>query len=213
MYLTVITDRARDCNTIIAQEGWWRGLQRIVKEVLPLPFRRIEHVVVARLLTEPIIVPQPRLPITIRLATIADLKRFDGVATFSEIKTYAKRFARGHICFIALHQDQLIGYNWATTEVDPELEGASVRLRPGDVYISYAFTVPAYRGQGVVPALAACRLRYLQEMGYQRAIAIVDVKNHAALAAGRKVGYQEIGRATFRRILWWRTFRYHNGDS
>jgi ribosomal protein S18 acetylase RimI-like enzyme len=211
--LTVIVDRVRDCNVIIAQEGWWRGLLRIVKEFLALPFQRIEYVVRARPLTEPILVPQPRLPITIRLATMADLDKFDGAATFSEIKAYAKRFARGHICFIALYQDRLVGYNWAATEVDLELERAAVRLQPGDAYSGYAFTVPAYRGQGIVPALAAHRFRYLQEIGCQRAIAIVDVKNHAALAAGRKVGYQEIGRATYRRILWWRTFRYHNSDS
>ena len=211
--LTAITDRVRDCNAIIAQEGSWRGLGRIVKEVLPLPFRSIEYVVVAQLLTEPIIVPQPRLPITIRLATIADLDRFDGIATFSEIKAYVKRFARGHICFIALHQDQLVGYNWVTPEVDPELEGAPVRLQPGDAYVGYAFMVPAYRGQGIMPALIAHRSRYLQERGYQRVIAIADVKNQAVLATCRKVGYREIDRATFQRILWWRTFRYHGSNS
>lgn len=211
--LTVITDRARDCNAIIAQEGWWCGLQRIVKEVLPLPLRRIDYLVLVRSLTEPIVIPQPRLPITIRLATPADLDKFDGVATFSEIKAYAKRFTRGHICFIALYQNRLVGYNWAAAEVDTELEGAPVRLQPGDAYAGYVFTVPAYRGQGIGPALSARRFRYLQERGYQRVIAIVDVNNQAELAVCRKVGYQEIDRATFRRILWWRTFCYHNSDS
>lgn len=211
--LTAITDRARDCAAIIAQEGWRLGLRRIVKEVLPLPFRCIEYMIAARLLTEPIVIPQPRLPVTIRLATPVDLEKFDGVATFSEIKAYAKRFARGHICFIALYQDRLVGYNWAATEVDPKLEGALVRIQPGDVYVGYAFTVPAYRGQRIGSALSAHRLRYLQEKGYRRMIAIADVRNQAALVLTRKLGYQEIDRATFRRILWWRTFRYHSGES
>jgi ribosomal protein S18 acetylase RimI-like enzyme len=210
--LTTITDRARDCTAVIAQEGWRRGLQRVVKEVLPLPFRRIEYVITARLLTEPIAIPQPRLPVTIRLATPADLDKFNGVATFSELKAYAKRFARGHICFVALYQDKLVGYNWAAAEVDPELEGAPVRLQPGDAYVGYAFTAPAYRGQRIAPAMSAHRLRYLQEKGYRRAIAIVDVKNKAAQTIHRRVGYQEVDRATFQRILWWRTFRYHSDE-
>jgi len=210
--LTMIIDRARDCNVIITQQGWRRGLQRIVKEVLPLPFRRIEYVVTARLLTAPIIIPQPRIPVTIRLATPADLDKFNGIATFSEIRAYAERFTRGHICFIALYQDELVGYNWATAKVDPKLEGAPVRLQPGDAYVGYAFTAPAYRGQGIGPALSAHRLRHFQEKSYQRMIVIVDVNNQAARVIGRKVGYQEINRATYRRILWRRKFRYHHYD-
>jgi GNAT superfamily N-acetyltransferase len=212
-FLTAITDRVKDCNTIIAQEGLRRGLQRIVKEVLPLPLRRIEYVVRARLLTESPVIPTPRIPVTIRLATIADLNKFKGVATFSEIKAYAKRFARGHFCFMALYRDRLVAYTWAAVEVDPKLEGAAVRLKPGDAYIGFIFTVPAYRGQGIAPVLAAYRSHYLKELGYQRTIGIVDMKNHAALELGRKLGNQTIGRATFQRILWWRTFRYHDSES
>ena len=106
------------------------------------------------------------------------------------------------VCFIALYRDGLVGYTWAAVEVDPKLEGAAVRLQPGDAYIGFVFTVPAYRGQGVAPALAAHRSLYLKEIDYQRTIGIVDVKNHAALELGRKLGNQTIGRATFRRIFW-----------
>lgn len=213
-FLTVITDRARDCRIILARDGVWHGLQCIVKEVLPLPFRHIDYLIMAQVLSEPIVIPQPHLPIAVRIATIADLERFKDIATFSEIKSYSKRFAQGHICHIALHQGRLVGYNWTVTEMDPELEGGiSICLQPGDAYLSYSFVAPAYRGQGIAPTLGAHRLRYLQEMGYQRVIALMEVKNHAVLAVARKLGYQEIGRATFQRILWRRTFRYYNGIS
>ena len=83
-----------------------------------------------------------------------------------------------------------------------------MKLDPGDVLCTDASTASAYRGQGVQTALTLARLRLFRDLGYRRALATIEVRNHLSLAVWRKVGAQAIGRMTFFRIGPWRRVRY-----
>ena len=51
----------------------------------------------------------------------------------------------------------------------------------------------------------------MQERGFKRAVAIVAVDNIPSLKFVTKIGYREADRLSFRRILFKRDYRYHNG--
>ncbi|MCR4405525.1 MAG: GNAT family N-acetyltransferase [Anaerolineae bacterium] len=200
-----------DWKEKIQREGW-RGASRWLIEVLALlPYRHIEYIVFVRSLREPLPVVTPRLPVTLRPATEADLTRFQGLVPPSEIRYFSQRLAHARHCFLALDGEQLAAYCWATTQVESHVDNLELKLQPGDVYVDDAFTVPAYRRQGIQTAVHLYRLQYMKDRGCQRAILIVSEDNVASQQLVRKLGYQEIDRLSFRRILWKRIYHYHSG--
>lgn len=194
------------------QRGDWRGASRWLIEIFAsLPYRHIEYIVFARSLLEPLPTATPRLPVTLRLAMKADLVRFQGLVLPSEISYFSQRLDHGRYCFLALDGEHLAGYCWATTQVEPHVDNLELKLQPGDVYVDDAFTAPAYRRQGIQTAVHLYRLRYMKDLGCQRAILIVSEDNVASQQLVRKLGYQEIDRLSFRRILWKRIYHYRSG--
>lgn len=192
-----------------AQRDSWRQTGRwLVKTLISLPYCHIEYTVFARSLLEPWPIVEPRLPVTFRLATKADLARFRGLVLPSELRRFARRLAHGRYCFLALDGGNLAAYCWATSQVDLATDNLQMRLLPGNVYGDDAYTVPAYRRQGIQAALLAYRFQYMKELGAQRLLAIVDVNNLAGQKMVRKLGYQEVDHLTFRRVLWKRNFHY-----
>lgn len=178
-----------DWREKIQREGW-QGAGRWLIEILALlPYRHVEYIVFARSLLEPLPVVTPRLPVTLRPATEADLARFRGLIPPSEIRYFSQRLARGRHCFLALDGEQLAAYCWATTQVDPCVDNLELKLQPGDVYADDAFTAPAYRRQGIQTAVHLYRLQYMKDPGCQRAILIVSEDNAASLQLVRKLGY------------------------
>jgi ribosomal protein S18 acetylase RimI-like enzyme len=173
---------------------------------------RIEYIVFTRSLEGPLPSFEARLPITYRVAEPDDLSYLRDVILPSELEYFSKRLAHGRICILALYQENLIAYAWASDEVNLEIDNLELRLEPGDVYLDDFYTLPAYRRQGVYSALHLQELRYVQERGFKRAVAIVAVDNIPPQKLMKKIGYQEADRLSFRRILFKRDYHYHNGQ-
>lgn len=174
---------------------------------------RIEYIVFTRSLEEPLPSYEARLPIAYyRMAEPDDLSHLRNAVLPSEFKYMRKRLAYGRICTLALHEGNLAAQIWASDELSFEVDNLELRLRPGDVYLDDAYTLPAYRHQGVYSALDVQQLRYLQEGGYKRAVAIVAADNIPPLKVLPKLGYQEADRLSFQRILFRRDYRYHNSE-
>lgn len=182
-----------------------------VKTLASLPYRRIEYTVLARSLLEPWPVAEPRLPIVLRRATEADLVRFRGLVSPSDLRHFTHRFAYGRYCFLALDGGNLAAYCWATTQIDLDVDNLEMQLQPGDFYGDDAYTVLCYRRQGIQAAMLLYRNEYMKCLGCQRVVAIVEEDNLASQRMVRKLGYQEVDHLSFRRILWMRTYRYHLG--
>jgi len=195
-----------------AQQLNWRQTGRwLIEALISLPYGHIEYTVFVRSLLESLPVIEPRLPVTLRLATEADLVRFRGLVLPSEIRRLARRLAHGRYCFLALDGESLAAYCWATTQVELNVDGLEIRLQPGDVYGDDAHTVPTYRRQGIQTALLLYRLKYMKNLGCRRVVAIVERSNVSSQQMVRKLGYQEVDSLSFRRILWRRTCYYHQG--
>lgn len=192
------------------RDGWHQASRWFISTLVSLPCRRIEGTVFTRSLLEPLPVITPRVPLTLRLATEADLVRFPGQMSPSEIDRFRRRLARGRYCFVALDGEHLAAYCWATTQVEYDVDNLEMRLQPGDVYLDYDYTVRAYRRQGIQTAVHSYRLKYMKDLGCQRAVLIVKENNVASERLMRKLGYQEVDHLSFRRVLWKRSYHYRS---
>jgi ribosomal protein S18 acetylase RimI-like enzyme len=193
--------------------GWRQAGRWFVETIISLPHRHIEYAVFTRSLLEPLPVIESCLPVTLRLATKVDLQCFRGLVPPSEIRHFAHRLAHGRYCFVALDDENLAACCWATTQVELDVDNLKIRLQPGDVYGDDAYTVPAYRRQGIQTALLVYRLEYMRNLGCQRVVAIVEENNTASQQMVRRLGYQEADRLSFRCISFKRDYRYHNSRS
>lgn len=203
-----LAELIEDWNYLIQRDGWRSALPVIGQEIVTLPYRRLQFVVVACFLLEPLPELQPKIAFEIREFRSADLNLVRQMSRPSEAKAFARRLARGHVGFLALHEGQPAGYAWACTQIDPTLERVNLELDPGVVLFTDAYTAPAYRGQGVQKVLTLARLRRFRDLGYHQALAIIEVRNYPSLAAWRRVGAQTVGWMTFLRVGPWRRVRY-----
>jgi ribosomal protein S18 acetylase RimI-like enzyme len=200
----MLTNFRQDLQTKFHQSGLLDASRWLIQYLASVPYEHIAFIVCVRSLQEPLPTACPRIPVLMRLATEADLLRFRDFVLPSECRHFARRLAHGRLCFLAFpekNSEELVSYCWATTKIDPELDALILDLPPGSAYVDDAYTVPAYRRQGIQTALHLFRLRHLQALGCTRAILIVDVKNRASQALVRKLGYREVGQASFLRVM------------
>jgi ribosomal protein S18 acetylase RimI-like enzyme len=200
-----------DLRERVRRDDWRQTGRWLAETLVSLLYCHIEYTVFARSLLKPLPVIAPRLPVTLCLATGADLVRFRGLVPPSELRHFARRLAHGRHCFLARDGESLAAYCWATTQVAFGWDNLEMRLQPGDAYVDDAFTIPAFRRQGIQTALHLYRLAYMRGLGCQRAVLIVRQDNIASQGLIRKLGYQEVDYLSFRRILWRRTFHYRLG--
>lgn len=193
------------------QADWRQTSHWLLKTLVSLPYCRLEYKVFVRSLQEPLPSATPRQPVTLRLATQADLARFRCLVPPSELRRFSRRLACGRYCFLALDGENLAAYAWATPQVEFEVDNLVMQLQRGDVYVDDAYTVPAYRRQRLQAAVHLYRLGHMKDLGFQRAVAIVEENNAASLQLMRGLGYQEEDHLCFRRILWKRTYHYRQG--
>jgi len=194
----------QDLQAKIRQSGLLGAGHWLIQYLASVPYEHIEFTVFARSLDEPLPAAHPDIPVTMRLATEEDLPRFRDIVLPSEYRHFARRLTHGRLCFLALLQDnpqELVAYCWAATEIDPDIDKLILDLPPGIAYVDDAYTLPAYRRQGIQTAAHLYRLQYLQILGCKRAILIVDVKNQASQALVRRLGYREIGQTSFLRVM------------
>jgi ribosomal protein S18 acetylase RimI-like enzyme len=195
----------------LQDDGWREAGRWIAATLVSLPYDHIEYTVFTRSLTEPLPSIEPCIPVAQRLATEADLVRFQRLIPSWELHRFSYRLAHGRYCFLALDGENLAAYCWATTQVEFDVDNLEMQLQPGDAYLDDAFTVPAYRRQRIQISVHLYRLKYMRDLGCQRAILIVGEHNAASQQLVRKLGYQEADHLTFRRILWKRAYHYHQG--
>lgn len=202
-----MSELIQDWRFLIRCDGWKAAWRQIGRDVISLPYRKIEFVVVARPLTQPIPDARSQVPVQVRSFTTADLDFVRREHLPSEACLCAQRLAHGHDGIAAYINGQIVGYAWSCT--DASLERVALRFTPGDVLFTDAFTAPSARGQGVQTVLSAARLRAAQEKGHQRVIAYIEIHNAPSLAVWqKKMGAAVIARITFTRIGFWRKTTY-----
>ena len=192
-----------DWQHLVRRDGAQVTWPRILREIVALPYRHLEFVLVARSLLEPPPQFTPKAPVEIRPFTAEDLDFARQENLPSEARLCARRLELGHQGTVACIDDHVAGYGWIAA--DCQLERISLALEPGDILFTDAFTAPAFRGKGLQTAITLARLRLAKAQGYTRCIAYIEVHNAPSLAVWqRKMGAEIVDRIAFTRIGFWR---------
>lgn len=139
-----------------------------------------------------ILAPGGALPAAGRVSTPRPGQRFPlhpPVADLIAAPSGPELLGRGDALILALSGDRLVHVRWLAFQplAIPEA-GAFLRLGAGETYAHNAFTFPAWRGHGLLPAVRSRCFHYLRERGCTREILYVDACNAASLRAQEKLG-------------------------
>ena len=175
-----------DWKFLLRRDGVRNAAPVIGIELIRLPYRRLRFVILARDLSDPLPVFQPKIPLEIRPFEPTDLKFAQTIDRPSEARLCQRRLERGQAGFVAITDGQIAGYAWGCIQMDPQLERVTFDLLPGDFLCTDVFTVPAWRGRGNQTALTLARLEHFKALGYQRAICYIEQHNAPSLAVWQR---------------------------
>jgi len=189
------------------QQGWGPAFS-MAMQFLRAPFFEFHRgFVLRKSLKEPIHVPAPRVPVSIRQVTLDDLALLETILPPLRVKRLAKKMEAGEVCCVAIREQRAIAYVFAGFANTPSTKDTRLELGPKEAYLWAGYVLPQYRRQGVVRAVNLSLCRLLQEKGYETAVLQVDERNKASLGHCYKMGYQVTDRVTYLRILGWRMRR------
>lgn len=199
-----------DWRLLVQRDGWRAAWPQIRRELLTLPYRRMEYLVLARPLDESLPPVQAKVPLEFRPFTPEDLEFVRREHLPTEAALCARHLALGHDGLAACLNGAIVGYAWSCA--DTSLERIELKLAPGDILLTDAFTAPAARGQGVQTALSLARLHAARARGYRRAITYIEIHNTPSLTVWqKKLGAIVLAHLIFRRVGFWRQTSYRNG--
>lgn len=163
-----------------------------------------------RSLTEPVATAPNRLDATIRLATEDDLGAIcrlyaddpwlwlgsdPGDKTAEQL--YRDRLLRGERCYLAFVGNDLAHVNWTCYRWGDALPGRPLRLGPGEVYTTDAFTPATFRGRGVHALVLGTMLQDARAQGARHAYTLGQRDRPDAHKGLRALGWQETGRVVY----------------
>jgi ribosomal protein S18 acetylase RimI-like enzyme len=209
--LTKLKRMSADFRQKMKSNGLISSIRWLVQAIRRLPYRHIEYLVLARSLQDPLPESDFNSSINMRQAAESDLGLFSGLIPNSTLEHFRHRLNNGRHCFIALDGVKLAAYCWASTQIEYKFDNIEITLKPGDAYLDDAFTLPAYRRKGIQKALHLYRLVHMRKLGCRRAVLVVRDNNLASRKLLENLGYKPADWLSFRRILWWRTYRYRDG--
>jgi ribosomal protein S18 acetylase RimI-like enzyme len=201
--------RVDDSLDRFKEEGIRVGLAQLGRTSARMLHQRADYVVMANTLAEFATRPEPRSGLVIRqAATPEEIAKLSPIADSADIARFYKLIENGSTAFAAYHNDQVVGYCWASGRIDQSVNRvqAALRLRPGDAYTHDLFISPSYRGRGLGRSLLSHCLRYLGKCGYKRTVAAVQKDNIPSLKLTKKIGYEIIGELHHTRTLFWDHF-------
>lgn len=209
--ITRFKELSEDWHFFIQRDGVKSALPVICKEVIELPYRHLRYIIFSRSLIDPL--PEIETKPTFEILPFRQdhLPFIRSINRPSEFNLCSHRLARGHYGFVALLNHKLVGYAWASNEVDKQVERVPLELKPGEILCNDAFTTPSYRGRGIQTFLTLARLHMLKELGYQKAVCYIERHNNPSIAVWqRKLNSTITGYIDFQRIGPWYHIRFLN---
>lgn len=139
----------------------------------------------------------------LRQATLEDIPQLKKLAEFIASE---KRLRRGHVCFIALDGDRVVGAMWYSQEDEYFCAlHMWVHLSEGEVCGCGTYIIPEYRNRGLFPILLVKMAKHMQERGYKRRVILVNEKNaEMRNVIAKTVQARETERITVLKIFWWK---------
>jgi GNAT superfamily N-acetyltransferase len=118
-----------------------------------------------------------------------------------------RRLEEGGRCFGAKYRGAVVAFSWCDfTECAFETHRV-FSLRNDEAYLFDAYTVEAFRGQGIAPYLRSRWYQELEKLGRRRCYSITVAFNAAAAQFKKKLRAQVVELRVFVEVL--RTWRFH----
>ncbi|MFQ5894318.1 MAG: GNAT family N-acetyltransferase [Nitrospinota bacterium] len=148
-------------------------------------------------------IPPVEARVPLRLATIgAGSPELELIASVQGRRRVERRLGRRELCFAALHRERVISYIWLSqATVGIEEVDLSIEVQPDEAYLYNAFTLEAWRGRNLYPAVLRGTLEYCQKRGLSRALIFVAEDNHPSRRGVVKAGFTLFQTITCHRVL------------
>ena len=145
--------------------------------------------------------------VNIRLARSDDILKLKRFEKFKGGKA-GERLRAGHLCFVAEKDGKIANYTWVcfNEAFISELE-RKLHVGPNSAYRYDGFTVPEYRGMGILPRVLAWSSDYLFRNGIKDIYDLVTSNNYPSLRAHAKVGSVKMGEVTLIKLFRLRTYK------
>ena len=146
----------------------------------------------------------PKLKMSVRKADLADIERIVEIRIkpriFSEFRQRRKveqlkeRMRIGHFCFVAESEGKICGVLWVGFHNLYVAEiGKVITFRDNEAMFYDAFTVPSYRGKGIISKAYEFSTKHLLTNNKNTFYVIVSRENKASLKSVKKVNFCAFG--------------------
>jgi GNAT superfamily N-acetyltransferase len=196
-----VTIQFRQRGMAILKEEGIAGLVKRIKRRLSRKPVHFSCYIVALSLDHSIRVPAPSVDVEIDQIKATDDNDLEMLVKFGEYGAskalFLQRFADGQRCYVAKFEGRIVSGNWVyEREWKPDDFGRRFKLADNEFYYDGAFTLPEYRGKGIISYLKAQSANDIKahSQNKTRALAFILVSNKANLRSVAKVGFKRVGR-------------------
>ena len=147
-----------------------------------------------------------RGPAKVRRGTLQDMEGL--IRCQDKRDTFMKRFTIGDYCFIAIINEQIVGYEWFCA-ADHHIEDRYYRIAipPDAIYTYDAYILPEYRNTGIWLKFHEQLIELMNELGKKIVITMIDYGNEPSMKSHIRYGYHPVRRVLSLNILGLRLFR------
>jgi ribosomal protein S18 acetylase RimI-like enzyme len=117
---------------------------------------------------------------------ISDIAAVAALTRWNTEQIVRARLAKGDLCIVLKHGDEIAGYTWADLERVSD-STFSFALGPGEAYLYDAYVAPQFRGRSLAPYLRAESYKHLRAAGRNVFYSISDFFNTPAIKFKRKL--------------------------
>ena len=110
-------------------------------------------------------------------------------------------FGAGLEAFGALRGASIVSFLWISPHPPSLNDEFALEFEERLAYFYKAFTLPAFRGLGLMPAVLRAALENCAAHGYRGAIACIDIANRPSWEAFRSAGFKTIATIRFARVF------------
>ena len=192
---------------ILKEEGITGLMKRVVVRLGRKPFHRGGYIV-ALSLDHLIGVPIPAVDVEIDQVKATDDNDLEMLTTFGEYggsKTHLlQRLAEGQRCYVAKSEGRIIAVDWVLEgEFGDSFLGRRFKLADDELYYEGGFTVPEFRGKGIMPQMVAQSVSDIKThcQHKTRGLAFIEASNKASLRTTTRMGFKRVGRVGFVEIF------------
>lgn len=147
---------------------------------------------------------ETKVNVNVRLAQSIDISK---LAEKIRTKGMKERIRKGHLCFIADMNSEIVHLKWVTFDhaYVSELK-RKIHLDSNSAYINSSYTVPDYRGFGLDPEVTMKVFDYSYKKGIKKVYILVSHNNHSSLRVVQKLGYRKMGEIRLIQVLSFRKY-------